>query len=290
MNNPAEFGYYVYAVGEAKSLAGLTELAGIDDAPVTLAVRGQVCGLTSRVGVDAFRMAQQPGAVTETSWLARAVRAHEQVALQALQRAPVLPMRFGTMYATAEDVAAMLQRHEATLLAELHRLSGATEWSLKVSLADTGEQPAETSPPTPSTGTAWLLSRQAALRARDQRGDQLAACVERLQAALATQAREVLLTRPASGAADIVRMWLLVDDAVRFTAAFEAARAHQSAAGCTLELTGPWPPYHFVRTEALRDDVRTEALRDDVRTEALRADPSARIQPAQPPDAVEALR
>ena len=68
-------------------------------------------------------------------------------------------------------------------------------------------------------------------------------------------------------------MWLLVDDAAQFTAAFEAARAHQTATGCTLELTGPWPPYHFVRTEALRDD------------------PSTETQPAQPHDgAVEALR
>ena len=128
-------------------------------------------------------------------------------------------------------------------------------------------------PAATSTGTAWLLSRQAALRAREQRGDRLAACAERLQAALATQAREILLTRPASGATDTLRMWLLVDDAARFTAAFEAARAHQAAAGCTLELTGPWPPYHFVRTEALRDD------------------PSAGIQPTHPRDgAVEALR
>src|SRR3954452_18227014 len=272
MDHPTEFGCYVYAVGEARLLAGLTGLAGIDEAPVTLAVRGRVCGLTSRLGVDAFRTAQQPGAVTETSWLAHAVRAHERVALQALQRAPVLPMRFGTMYATAEDVGAMLQRHETALLAELHRLSGATEWSLKVSLADTGGQLAE-APTTAGSGTAWLLSRQAALRAREQRDDRLTACVERLQADLAAQAREILLTRPASGATDTVRMWLLVDDAAQFTAAFEAARAHHTATGCTLELTGPWPPYHFVRTEALRDD------------------PSTETQPAQPHDgAVEALR
>src|SRR4051794_19584588 len=118
MNSSAALGCYVYVVGEAVALAGLNGLAGIDGAPVKATVRGRLCGLTSMVSIDAFRTAQQPGAVSETSWLAHAVRAHERVALQATERAPVLPMRFGTMYATVDEVGAMLQRHETALLAE----------------------------------------------------------------------------------------------------------------------------------------------------------------------------
>jgi hypothetical protein len=283
MNRSATLGCYVYVVGEAMALAGLTGLTGIDDAPVTATVRGRLCGLTSMVSIDAFRTAQQPGAISETGWLAHAVRAHERVALQATERAPVLPMRFGTMYATADEVGAMLQRHETALLTELHRLAGGTEWCLKVSGA-TGEQYPDVAeryiaaqPVTPaSSGTAWLLSRQAALRAREQRGDRLAECVEQLRAEVAHLVRDIAVTRPASGAADAMRMWLLIDDVERFDAAFEAARLRQQAAGFTLELTGPWPPYHFVRTDALRDEPAAER-RDDTYT-ASRDD----VQPVQP--------
>jgi len=255
-------GHYIYAIGDAQALAHLHDLSGIDDTAVVAVTHGQLSALTSVVDLQAFSAAQQADEATETGWLADALRAHERVALHALDRGPVLPMRFGTVYAHGAEVHEMLQQRHAVLLAELRWLAGATEWSLKLHLAGGADQPAGTrtaggtdqstgTSSEPASGTAWLQARQAALQARHQRTDQLTECVGQVRAELATQVRDIAVSRPLNGATDTVRIWLLADDAERLAAALEPVRARWSAAGCTLELTGPWPPYHFLRGDAL---------------------------------------
>lgn len=252
MADPTDLGHYVYAVGDATALAGLRELTGIEDAPVHCAVAGRLCGLTSAVSVQAFRAVQQATEVTEHGWLADAVRAHERVALHALERAPILPMRFGTVYSSLDDVHAMLLRHQASLLAELQRLAGGAEWCLTVRVEQTAEHGQNTGSDEvqpAASGTAWLLSRQAALQARESRAVQLAEHVERLRTALAAHTREIVVSR-SSGGDDVLRMWLLVDDAPGLRAAVAELSARTDA---QLELTGPWPAYHFVRADALHE-------------------------------------
>jgi hypothetical protein len=249
--NDDNVGYYVYLIGATRLLAELDGLPGIDDAPVTPVTHERLSALTSVVGLDAFSAAQQAREVSETGWLAQAVRAHERVALHALECGPVLPMRFGTVYPNSADVGTLLQRHQASLLGELDRVAGAAEWSLKVSVAEPApgvDQASDT-----GSGTAWLLARQAALHAHQQRADRLSDCVERLRTELGPRVRDIAVSRPLDGATDAVRMWLLVDDVERLHAAYEPLREHQHAAGFALQLTGPWPPYHFVRTDALHD-------------------------------------
>jgi hypothetical protein len=249
--NDDSVGYYVYLIGAARLLAEFDGLPGIDDAPVTPVTHDRLSALTSVVGLAAFSAVQEAREVSETGWLAQAVRAHERVALHAIEYGPVLPMRFGTVYPTSTEVGTLLQRHHASLLGELDRVAGATEWSLKVSVSE----PASGLDPMSDTGsgTAWLLARQAALHAHRQQADKLSECVAQLRAELGPQVRDIAVSRPLDGATDAVRMWLLVDDAERLHAAFEPVRERQLAAGFALQLTGPWPPYHFVRTDALHD-------------------------------------
>jgi len=229
----------------------LHELTGIDGAPVRCVVAGRLCGLTSAVSVPAFQGAQQATDVSETGWLAGAVRAHERVILQALSCTSVLPMRFGTVYPQPQDVHAMLRRHQASLLAELHRLAGSTEWCLTVHAdgAAVAPEPADADADAGASGTAWLLSRQAALRERTSRTDRLTELIDRLGTALAPHIRELVVSQP--GAPGSRRMWLLVDEVARLQAAVAELQANQPGQ-LRLELTGPWPAYHFVR--ALQDD------------------------------------
>jgi hypothetical protein len=254
----ATFGHYVYAVGEATSLATLDGLSGIDDAPVTCVVADALCAVTSPVRVSAFRDAQRAAEVSETSWLAGAVCAHERVVLGAGACGSVLPMRFGTLYAQRADVEAMLRLHQAALQAELHRLAGSTEWCLTVRVSHSPERLPEDEPTAlaaaqqPASGTAWMLSRQAALQARQSHAGRLPEQVAGLRAELAAQVRDIAVSRPANGAGDSMRMWLLVDDVARLRAAVDAVRTREDSEGFTVELTGPWPAYHFVRTDALQ--------------------------------------
>jgi hypothetical protein len=250
----SDLAHYLYAVGEAPSHAGLRDVSGIDGAPVACVVVGQLCGLTSTVSVPALRTAEHAQDVSESGWLAGAVRAHERVALHALEHAQILPMRFGTVFARPEDVYALLERHQAQLLAELRRLAGSTEWCLTVRVVDDapvapdGQQAAQ--PAEPVSGTAWLQSRQATLRARESHADRLVEQLHRVQAAVTPLVRDLVTSRSA-GDADTWRLWLLVDDAQRLTAALDDMCGRHD--GVTVQLTGPWPAYHFVRTDALHD-------------------------------------
>lgn len=282
-------GHYVYAVGAAAALTHLDEaalqelalheptlheptlheptlheltlpaLTGIDGAPVRCVVAGRLCGLTSAVSVPAFQGAQQAPDVSETGWLAGAVRAHERVILHALSCTSVLPLRFGTVYPRPRDVHAMLRRHQASLLAELRRLAGSTEWCLTVHADDAAAEPEPADADAGASGTAWLLSRQAALRERTSRTDRLTDLIDRLSTALAPQIRELVVTHPANAAPGTRRMWLLVDEVARLQAAVAELQANQPGQ-VRLELTGPWPAYHFVR--ALQD-VQDDTAQDD---------------------------
>ena len=292
----SELGHYVYAVGEAAALAGLADVAGIDDAPVNCAVVGRLCGLTSTVNVLAFRAAEQAHEVSETSWLASAVRAHESVALRALEHAPILPMRFGTVFPRRDDVETLLRQHQDSLLAELHRLADGTEWCVTVRVAgdaerahrehDEEQQAAAALAAEPASGTAWLLSRQAALHARESHADRLAAELDRVREAVTPLVRDVVVSRPAGGATDTMRLWLLVDDVQPLGTAVDDLRTQQHD-DVAVELTGPWPAYHFVRTDALHDSAT--AARDNTSRDNTAHDNTAHDNTA-PHDSAEARR
>jgi hypothetical protein len=241
-----ELGHYLYAVGSTESLTDLNDLSGIDGAPVDRLVVEQLAGLVSPVSLPALRAAEQLQEVSETSWLAGAVRAHEHVALQALEHAPVLPMRFGTVFGQLDDVRTVLRRHQLTLLAELRNLNGSSEWCLTARATELQTPAAE-----PTSGTGWLQSRQAALHARESQADRL----HQLPVLLRPLVRELVTAGTARGS-DSLRIWLLVDDPQRLRNALDELSARLRELAVTVELTGPWPAYHFVRTDALHEDDR----------------------------------
>jgi hypothetical protein len=245
-------GYYVYAVGHVKLLTGIDGLSGIDDAPVERTVVEQLAGLVSAVSMPALRSAEQSQEVSETGWLAGAVRAHEHVALQALEHAPILPMRFGTVFGRLDDVQTMLRRHQQALLSELRRLNGSTEWCLTA--RGTAESDHDPRAVEPTTGTAWLQSRQAALHARSSQADRL----RQLPLLLRPLVRELVTTQRA-GTEDTLRIWLLVDDPQRLRDTLDGLSGQLRELAVTVELTGPWPAYHFVRTDAVHSDVTRHA-------------------------------
>jgi hypothetical protein len=245
---------YAYLVADSEALPAL-DLQGVDGAPVTRVHFGQLTALTSPVRVAPFRHAATSD-VHDSSWLAGALRAHDAIASEVVQRVGVLPMRFGTMFASTTALARALAQHHDALSAELDRLGRATEWAVKIDDPSAREHAAATEPaaapsggiPTQSseTGTAWMLRRQQALVRRQERRSDFGEDVENLRVALCAQARDVVVT-PARLSDDrrAVTLSFLVDDASAFRTAFATAQAR--AAGLHIRMTGPWPPYHFVR-------------------------------------------
>ena len=185
----------------------------------------------------------EPGELDDPHVLERHVRAHNDALLAALESGAVVPIRFGTLFASTADVAGWLERHESALLAELDRLTDTMEWALRV-LEPVPE------PESVSVGSAetYLERRleegEAVARRRQELAESTAAWHERL-AAHAEDA-VILGGRALLDAAYLVRRSRQTEFDAVLAEVIEELDAHELQS----RLTGPWPPFSFV--DALR--------------------------------------
>src|SRR5215208_6443610 len=188
---------------------------------------------------------------------------HEE-AVRALSTSALVPMTFSAVYRTPERVAAMLDERAAELRAILARVQGREEWGLKVigrlaqllaaAEAESDELrrlAAEAATATP--GRAYLISRKRD-NLRAQEASRLAgAMLAGIMARLAPLAAEVAEDDPGPAQPGDERLLLksafLVEAGVAtaFGAAVAELERVYAPRGLTLEVTGPWAPYSFVR-------------------------------------------
>ena len=105
---------YVYGIVEATATAPRGR--GIADAPVRLLVGEDAAALVSEIPPDHLRMGREE------------VQMHARVLERALNRGPVLPMRFGVVMSDAEEVRTrLLKEHGTELRAQLAEMEGKVE-------------------------------------------------------------------------------------------------------------------------------------------------------------------
>jgi hypothetical protein len=204
---------------------------------------------------------------------------HEAVVEAARRQGPALPVRFGTVFRDAESVASALAERYEPLVADLERLGDKVELSLTALWATppTGDAPPATpreegTPAGRGAGARYLYARAAETRREDavrERAEAAAREVDRSLGRLAIETRVSLLPTPRVA----VRTAYLLDSAGvgAFQAAFEEMR--RTRGDLRLLLTGPWPPYSFVRrseteyggTRDGRLEALVQLLSDDMR-------------------------
>jgi hypothetical protein len=250
----AERGFYVYGI-IGREQPDVSGVAGVDAGSGVFVVEGDGLGaIVSEVPLAEFGDEALHGHLEDVSWLTAKVRAHEDVLEQAARAAPVLPLRFGTIYRSLDGLRDLLARDRDHLAATLERLAGKREWGVK-SVVDRERL-------------------EEAVSASDPRAAELAAATEAKPAGTAYLGRKRLERHVDAQAADLAerlggqaheRLAALADSAVRERAAGlkaaylveqtreddfrreldEIAREYEHA-GIRFELTGPWPPYSFV--------------------------------------------
>jgi hypothetical protein len=246
-------GCYLYAVvdGDATDVRGLPgiEPGGSVDAMTV----GDITAVVSAVDMNAMREGGASADVGEDSWLARAVRRHEQVVLAAFRSARTVPVRFGIVHACPASVERLLTTYGAQLREELSRLGEAGEWNLKAFadrdvLAHRASE-TEAEDHVADSGRGYLL-RERARRDVDARiREIIAARAATLIDEVSSVARE-LAPLPFGGDESrrgVIAAVCLVDRAAehRLTSVIESYAEAVGPQGVTVELTGPWPPYHF---------------------------------------------
>ena len=262
---PTTEGWVWYLYGVTRAGVPLPTTGGVGGHEVVPITAGGLQAIASRVPAAEFDEDVLAERVSDMEWLSREAQAHEAVLAGAVSGPAVLPLRFGTVYRTPERVVQFLTEQAHALLAQLGRLTGCHEWSVKL-LADDdaiGRWAADHEPqvvaldaPAAEKGEghsyfARKRREQAVGEARERLiSDVVRQCHDQLSAP-AVQATTARPQDPALSGYDgrmvLNGIYLVADDALpEFRQQVDQLEQRLRPRGFSLALTGPWPPHHFV--------------------------------------------
>lgn len=246
-------GWYVYGVvpaGVDPALFAATP--GVDVGPVALVTSGGVAAIVSAVSLDDFDEEPLRRNLELPAWLEEKARAHDRVLGGAVGTAPLVPLRFGTVYRDEDSVRRMLAERGDELVSSLDRLQGRIELGVKAFL-DEAEAPHDDSG-SASTGREYLLRKQQARRSAADTGAMVREHTQLVHERLASMSDDARANPPQppelSGRLETMLLngaYLVpVEGQAGFAKAFEGLRQEVGGHGIELVLSGPWPPYNFV--------------------------------------------
>ena len=262
--------YYLYALTRA-DCPPLDRAKGVDPRYEVEMIRcGRIAGLTSRVGLDDFDLTKMQEGTADLKWLSRIALRHNEIVHQLAEAGPVLPLRLGALFRGKTSLATRLAQCEARVAGFLESLGDRREWAAKIYLDRPRAERALLKDVEPQShrdtvalgageaagggvGTSYLTAR----RERLNRSGQLQSLVR--QELLTAEARlgracpewrrlrplsSELTERPESMVWNAAFLVSRADEP-RFRAAGDRLRDDLAPNGLLLEVTGPWPVYHF---------------------------------------------
>jgi hypothetical protein len=236
---------YVYAVG--KSGGGeLPPLQGVFDQPAIRLEAGSLCAIVSECSVATVRAERRHIAATQR--VLRALNAEFDL----------LPMAFGTISNSQDDLRLFLDDHHDLLTMQLQRVSGAIEMSLRLSfdVQDPIAYLVERTPVLlaarqqtfhgrrpPTNDNKIRLGQMVDEALRQYREARTAQVVDAISASCAE-----IIALPVRGEKEIANLATLVSRSGidQFEAAVQASAA-QIEEDIAFNIGGPWPPHNFVQ-------------------------------------------
>jgi Gas vesicle synthesis protein GvpL/GvpF len=196
----------------------------------------------------------------DIDWVSRAAVAHEAVVESFIAETAVLPMKLFTIFTTDERAVAHVRADRRRIAGVVKRVANHQEWGVRVVLdraraAGTAAATGSTSrrAATNASGLAYLAGKKAQRDATAERAARARETVGALYDRLAARARDArrrsASEMPMDGGPLLLDAAFLV--ARRRADAFQALTAREAKSlarhGYGVTVTGPWPPYTFVR-------------------------------------------
>ncbi len=271
---------YVYGVTRAKRWrASAALLAGIvAEAPVRPLAQGNLMAFVSTVPKSQFGADEFRSALSDAKWLKDRILAHQHVLAELQSCFDVVPFRFGTIYLDTAQASHALTRHSAQLCRAFDRIRGADEWGLKlycdapalrrrIECKSAAIRLLRAALAHAAPGAGFFLQKKLASAFDGETAAAVAGCVQHTHRRLAVCAREFaeIDVQPPGAhgrAADMVTnaACLIAKASVpQFRRTIARLQKQYAARGFDYELTGPWPPYHFV---SIRHEVADAAQPD----------------------------
>ncbi len=181
-----------------------------------------------------------------------AARDHARVIAGCFARSTVLPFRFGTTFTDDDALRRSVRSNQRHFMANVERLRGKAEMHLKVLVDDGCAENLMATQQAPvngrAAGTEYLSHlRETASRQRERQSKARALSVQ-MHRMFLPLAEEVTCKRMESGKM-LLDIAHLVDRKTveRYQNKYSTATIQMK--DCAMQLSGPWPPYHFVQRE-----------------------------------------
>ena len=255
-------GIYLFCLIPAAPLPKITGNGMDGEHPLFIEVIGEVAAVLAEVNIEDFTGPESQAKMEDLTWVAPRALRHEKVVLSAMEQGPVLPVRFGTVFSSIEAAAEPLRQRQDVLMKFFQDTIDKKEWTLKgyvdrsqararmtaARLAAEKEQLTGLPPgkryfleqkikgAVDKDVTVWLKEMgRDILSVAKKTSVGFSEC--RLQSQDVTGRDEEMFFHGA----------LLVPDASRenMQRLLSDWNAAHQVAGLLLELSGPWPPYHF---------------------------------------------
>jgi hypothetical protein len=198
---------------------------------------------------------------------------HARVISDCFQHSTVLPFRFGTIFNSDESLRKSIRSNQHQFLVNIDKLRGKTEMHLKIFIDNNCANALDRHLPAEGVGREYLTNlRENAARTRERqtRARAITFQMHRLFMPLDEEVSYRRLTESGKMVLDITH---LIDRKYveRYQNKFSTTSAMMS--GCLMQLSGPWPPYHFVHRLTARTPHAQPILAGPVQPSVLVAPP-----------------
>ncbi|MEI8242241.1 MAG: GvpL/GvpF family gas vesicle protein [bacterium] len=237
--------------------------AGDDPAqPLAAAAVAGVTAIVAPVSLNDFCGPESRARLADLAWVGPRAQRHEEVILAVMRQAPVLPVRFGSVFSSLAALSASLERQREAMAQFFLDTAGHQEWTLKA-FVDRSQARARVMATRLAAEKEQLDALAPGKRYLQEQkingvvDREVAFGLKKMAAGISLFFQEVapvscvgrLLPRDVTGRDDemFFHSALLVPDGAvaqlqRLAAAWNARHASM---GMILEASGPWPLYHF---------------------------------------------
>jgi hypothetical protein len=241
---------YVYCLvrsAKAPSIRGVPASVPGAGKPRLLAIDRDVWAVVADAPLERFAVDALQQEMQDVESISRHAVAHASVIEFFFRRSPVIPLKLFTLFSSDERARSDVRSQLASLKRMFAALRGLEEWGVRIIAGEVEAEAARTL----DSGRDYLQLKK---RLHDQTAAPPRATTHAVDGALRSLGRLAAKTRkemfPAAGRGRpyIRGASFLVREKRRTAWKKEAARiaAALAAQGHSLEMSGPWPPYHFV--------------------------------------------
>jgi len=255
-------GIYLFCLIPADPLPKIAGNGMDGEHPLFVEAIRNVAAVLSEVHLEEFTGPEAQEKMEDLAWVAPRALRHEDVVLSAMEQGPVLPVRFGTVFSSIEAAAEPLRQRQDVLMKFFQDTIDKKEWTLKgyvdrsqararmtaARLAAEKEQLAGLSP-----GKRYFLEQ----KIKGAVDKDVAACLKEMGRDILSVAKKMsvgfsecrLQSQDVTGRDEEMFFHgaLLVPDgsATVLQGITNEWNTRHEAQGLQIELSGPWPPYHF---------------------------------------------